>query len=67
MPKGFMEEWQKRMEEEGRMLPPDHPIYSEPPSITFLSHTQKQSLKKVTNSTPSSTEKSSDSEENNDK
>ena len=35
IPKEVMEDWVKQMEADGKMLPPDHPIYSEPPSITF--------------------------------
>jgi hypothetical protein len=35
IPKDIMDEWRKEMHEKGKMLPPDHPIYSEPPTIIF--------------------------------
>ena len=39
-------------------LPPDHPVYSEPPSIMFLSRTSKPSEQKDT--TPASSDSQSD-------
>jgi hypothetical protein len=44
IPTSVMEKWMK--DEPERFLPPDHPIYSEPPSITFLNRTSKPSEKK---------------------
>ena len=34
--------WQDRLPEGFKVLPPDHPIYSEGPSITFLRRTPGQ-------------------------
>ncbi len=38
--------WQDSLPEGFKTLPPDHPIYSEGPSITFLRRTPKQSQQK---------------------
>ena len=39
--------WQDSLPEGFKVLPPDHPIYSEGPSITFLRRTPKQSPQKA--------------------
>ena len=44
-----------------KMAQPDDPIYSEGPSITFSSHTQKQSQPRVTHSPYSDLQSDSDS------
>ena len=44
-----------------RLLPPDHPVYSEGPSIIFSSRTQKPSEQKVIDLPYSDSETSSDS------
>ncbi len=38
--------WQDRLPDGFKKLPPDHPIYSEGPSITFLRRTPGQSQQK---------------------
>lgn len=45
----------------GKPLPPDHPIYSEPPSIIFLNRGSKQSEKKDINSPQKDLASNSDS------
>jgi hypothetical protein len=54
-------EWDKFFAENGiEMAPPDHPIYSEGPSITLLSRTSKPSEQKDIVSMPVDSEKDSD-------
>lgn len=48
----------------GKPLPPDHPIYSEPPSIIFSSCMPKRSETKGTASPQKDLESNSDSQKN---
>ena len=51
--KQFNQEIEEILERRGiKRLPPDHPIYSEGPSITLSSRTRGQSQPKATTSTP---------------
>ena len=42
-----LDRWQDKVLKDWPRLPPDHPIYSEGPSITFLHRTPKQSPQKA--------------------
>ena len=42
-----LDRWQDKVLKDWPTLPPDHPIYSEGPSITFLHRTPKQSPQKA--------------------